>query len=199
MFFRKIFNFCKEKTYQNLVKPIIQSKAPVDEAALGLAVGVFVGLTPTVGVQMWLVCVIWFFCRCVLKIKFDLVIGVALVWISNPLTMFFMYYGFLVAGYSFFSFMGIEGKELTYQVFHDRLSAIVNNTDCNIIEIFIESSKFFMVELGHPMVLGSLFYAVPLSIVSYFFGRKYIRLYRVGRAQKMGMDYNSWKEKFERC
>jgi len=75
-----------------LINPLTESVSPIHETALGVAIGIFVGLTPTVGIQMWIVLMIWLILKYCLKLKFDLVVGTALVWISNPFTMFFMYY-----------------------------------------------------------------------------------------------------------
>ena len=44
---------------EKLINPVLHSRAPVSEVSLGVAVGVFLGLTPTVGVQMYLVAVVW--------------------------------------------------------------------------------------------------------------------------------------------
>ena len=47
---KKIEKIIQEK----LINPVLHSRAPVSEVSLGVAVGVFLGLTPTVGVQMYL-------------------------------------------------------------------------------------------------------------------------------------------------
>ena len=49
-----IEQFIQEK----LINPVLRSTAPVSEVSLGVAVGVFLGLTPTVGVQMYLVAIV---------------------------------------------------------------------------------------------------------------------------------------------
>ncbi|PCI23131.1 MAG: hypothetical protein COB67_13045 [SAR324 cluster bacterium] len=188
----------KEKIYQNLIKPVLQSVSPLKEAALGSAVGMFVGMTPTVGIQMWAVFMIWLFCKYILKTKFDLVIGTALVWISNPLTMFFLYYGFLVTGIAFFDLVGIESIDISYGMFQQQLSGIVNAPGSGSWDIFLNGAQFLLVDLGFPMILGSLFYATPLAILSYFLTSKVLHNYRKTCAQKMGMDYETWRRKFEK-
>jgi hypothetical protein len=60
---RWLFRILKKKIYHNLIKPVVESVAPVKEAALGSASGMFVGMTPTVGIQMWIVFMIWIFCK----------------------------------------------------------------------------------------------------------------------------------------
>jgi len=78
-----------------LINPVLHSRAPVSEVSLGDAVGDFLGLTPTVGVQMYLVAVVWSIYRYIFRRHFNLPVGVAMVWISNPLTMVPLYYLFL--------------------------------------------------------------------------------------------------------
>ena len=195
---QRIFNFFKDRIYEHIIKPITFSVSPVNEAALGMAIGMFIGLTPTVGIQMWIVFVIWLFCRYILRIRFDLIIGTAVVWISNPFTMFFLYYGFLVTGLAFLSFLGIERIELSYEVFFSQFSKIVNSENSGFFDIVKESSKFLLIDLGYPMLLGSLFYAIPFSILSFMITRRLLSRYRIKKALDMGIDYGTWRKKFER-
>ena len=44
---KKIAKYIREK----FINPVLHSRAPVSEVSLGVAVGIFMGLTPTVGVQ----------------------------------------------------------------------------------------------------------------------------------------------------
>lgn len=195
---RWLFRTLKKKIYHHIIKPVIESVAPVKEAALGSAIGMFVGMTPTVGIQMWIVFMIWIFCKYILKIKFDLVIGTALVWLSNPITMGPLYYGFLITGYKFFAFIGLEKSMVNYQSFSLRLETIVSTPDAGKMDIVYEAGKYLIVDLGYPMILGSLFWAIPLSIISYILTRKFLSLYRKKTATRLGISYQEWREKFER-
>ncbi len=110
-----------EKIIQDkLINPVLHSRAPVSEVSLGVAVGVFLGLTPTVGVQMYLVAVVWSIYRYIFRRHFNLPVGVAMVWISNPLTMVPLYYLFLVTGYWSVSYTHSEPtrpERISYAVF----------------------------------------------------------------------------------
>lgn len=195
---KQILKKVKNRIIKQIIKPILESVSPVNEAALGTAIGIFVGLTPTIGIQMWIVFMIWLFCKYILKIKFDLIIGTALVWISNPFTIFFLYYGFLRTGYGFFSMMGLDKTELNFSAFQHQLSQILNSPDKNSFDIIMAGGKFLIYDLGYPMVLGSLLYAILFSLLSYFLVRKYLLLHRFAKADKMGLDYKAWREKYER-
>ena len=194
----RLYRLLKKKIYTHIIEPIIQSVSPVREAALGSAIGMFFGMTPTVGIQMWLVFMVWLFCKYVLDIRFDLVIGTALVWISNPLTMFFLYYAFLVTGYGFYSMLGVDVNVLSYAIFYDQLSEIVNMPGAGKWEVVLAAGKFLFYDLGVPMVVGSLFYAVPLAVISFFGTKKLLHRYRMRTASKMGIDYETWRGKYER-
>lgn len=74
--------------YERLIKPIIEIKDSPHSIALGTAIGMWVALTPTVGIQMT-VCLI----VCTL-LKANILIAVAMCWISNPITFIPMYYGY---------------------------------------------------------------------------------------------------------
>jgi uncharacterized protein (DUF2062 family) len=58
--------------------------------ALGSAIGIGIGLTPTVGIQMFVVLVVAFFTR--KMFHFNRLAAIAGVYISNPLTMIPMYW-----------------------------------------------------------------------------------------------------------
>lgn len=192
------FQSIKRIIFQRLIQPIITSVSPVNEVALGTAIGIFVGLTPTVGIQMWIVFMIWLFCKYILKIRFDLVISTALVWISNPITMFFLYYGFLVTGYSVLSLLGMSQLELSYSMFNSQFSQIINSSKSSTIEAIINGTRFLLFDLGYPMMLGSMVYAAPSSILSFVIIRKTLKNYRMRKAKKMGIDYERWRQEFVR-
>jgi len=195
-----LFRNIKKQIVTNLIKPVFESVSPIHETALGTAIGMFVGLTPTVGLQMWIVFMIWLACKYLLKLRFDLIVGTAIVWISNPFTMFFMYYGFLATGYAFLSITGLSSVplELSYASFYSELSQLLDTHQHSSIEIIINGTRFLLVDLGYPMLVGSLFYAIPLSILTYILIKRYLKLYREKKARKMGLNYDRWREIFER-
>ena len=195
-----IFHAIKRKIYTNLIKPIFESVSPIHETALGTAIGMFVGMTPTVGLQMWIVLMIWLGFKYCFNWRFDLIVGTAIVWISNPFTMFFLYYGFLVTGYFFLSVTGMNTQplEISYASFSNELSLIMDPQQHSSLEIIINGTRFLLYDLGYPMLIGSLFYAIPLSILSYILITRYLRIYRKQKARKMGLNYERWREIFER-
>ena len=195
---RKIFRYLINKIYDQVVRPLVISVSPVEEVALGMAIGIFVGMTPTVGLQMWIVFIIWLIAKYLFRIRFDLIVGTAIVWISNPFTMFFLYYAFLATGLAIYSIFGIKGIELSFSVFYEQFSAIVNNPDLGFFQVVWKSTQFLILDLGLPMLMGSVCYAVPFSLISYFITRKLLLRYRRNKAAKLGMDYETWKDTYEK-
>ena len=184
---KKLGKYIREK----FINPVLHSRAPVSDVSIGVAVGIFMGFTPTVGVQMYLVAIVWFIYRYVFGMHFTLPVGVAMVWISNPFTMVPMYYVFLVTGYLVFDVQ----HGLSYQHFAESLDRITQTGD--MMDQIAEGTSFFLVELGWPMVIGSFVYAVPFSIISYYLTNFLVTSNRKSNARLEGISYDEWKTRYE--
>ena len=183
----KLINLCREK----IINPVLHSTAPVSEVSLGVAVGVFLGLTPTVGAQMYLVAIVWSIYRYIFRGHFNLPVGVAMVWISNPLTMVPLYYLFLLTGY-----LLLETKNvLSYELFTETLTRI--SEPAGTWEMVIAGAHFLLIDLGWSMIIGSLVYAVPGFIISYFVTAKIVASHRKSKARLAGMSYEDWRTQNE--
>ena len=193
-----IFTTFKDRFQQHIIKPVIESHSPVKEAALGSAVGMFMGMTPTVGIQMWMVFMAWVISKYIFRTKFDLMIGTAMVWLSNPITMGPLYYGFLVTGAWVFQLVGTGDVMMSYSSFATTLDGITSNTELSSLEKFTEGVHFLIFDLGYPMIIGSLFWATPLALLSYIITLKYLKQYRIRKATNLGLSYEEWQKKYER-
>ena len=176
---------------EKLINPVLHSNAPVSEVSLGVAFGVFLGLTPTVGVQMYLVALVWSIYRYIFGRHFSLPVGVAMVWISNPLTMVPLYYLFLVTGYRLLE----TQNGISYELFTEYLGHI-SSTE-GTWEMIIAGASFLLVDLGWPMIIGSLVYAVPGFIISYFMTKRIITSHRKSKASLAGISYKDWRTQKE--
>jgi len=165
---KNIENIVKER----IINPIIHSNDPVSEVSLGVAVGVFLGLTPTVGVQMYLVAMVWTIYRYIFKKHFNLPVGMAMVWISNPITMVPLYYLFLLTGYLLLS----TQNTLSYELFTEILTRISEKN--STLEMIIEGTRFLLIDLGWPMIVGCIVYAIPGFIISYLITFRILTLHR---------------------
>lgn len=164
--------------YKRLIRPILQSKGSIRQVSWGVAIGVFFALTPTVGIQMYTVALIWTLSRYILGIQFNLPVAVAMVWISNPLTMVPLYYLFLISGYAA---LGTE-VNLSFAHFDSQLSSI--SAMENTWDSIVKSTRFLLIDLGWPMVIGGFLYAIPGSLMSYWLTFTLLSRYRQLRLQK---------------
>jgi uncharacterized protein len=82
----------------HLLIPIFRSPHPPEYTARGVAIGVFWGVTPFLGVQTFLMVVTWLVLKRVFSKDSSIVQALAWAWINNPLTMVPMYYSFYVTG-----------------------------------------------------------------------------------------------------
>jgi uncharacterized protein (DUF2062 family) len=176
---------------EKLINPVLHSNAPVSEVSLGVAFGVFLGLTPTVGVQMYLVALVWSIYRYIFGRHFSLPVGVAMVWISNPLTMVPLYYLFLVTGYRLLE----TQNGISYELFTEYLGHI-SSTE-GTWEMIVAGASFLLVDLGWPMIIGSLVYAVPGFIISYFMTKRIVTSHRKSKASLAGISYKDWRTQNE--
>jgi uncharacterized protein (DUF2062 family) len=81
-----------------LVIPVIRSPHPPEYTARGVALGVFWGVTPFMGLQTLLMVGSWQLLKRVFHKDTSLVQALIWAWVNNPLTMLPMYYLFYVTG-----------------------------------------------------------------------------------------------------
>lgn len=81
-----------------MIIPLVRSMDNPQLVARGVAIGLLLGFTPTVGLQMWLIFVFWLFSRKFLGWDFNPILAIAWSYLSNPLTMVPLYYVFYVTG-----------------------------------------------------------------------------------------------------
>ena len=167
---KRIKNLVDEK----LFRPFRESQAPESEIGLGTVVGLFWGLTPLVGIQMWLVSITWFFLR-IFKIRTNLAIGLALVWITNPVTMPFFYYTFYITGVYLFEAVGISVERIDFHLFERTLSGA---NSMGVKEGLLFWAKFMVADLGWPMLAGSFAMGIPAAVAGYPLSILLIRNYR---------------------
>ena len=183
---------------QKLIQPFVDSRDPVHEVALGASVGVFLGLTPTVGIQMYVVLMLWLLFRYVFRIRFNMLTGMTLIWLSNPLTMIPLYYTFLVTGQGMQEMAGVDLLPVSYMAFSAAVGRLGEIGELDILQWLYNAAKVLIVDYGWPMVLGSLVYAIPGAIIAYPLTGIWLRKYRGFRAAAKGITYQEWRARYER-
>ena len=146
-----------------LVIPVLRATEAADYTARGVFVGILVALTPTVGLQMFIVAVIWALVRFLRPSwDFNVVVGMLWPWLTNVFTAPPIYYAFLVTGQAM---LGRWGEASGYALFQDRMVKLME-TDAT----FIGSLLIYVVGIfdawGMPMMIG----CIPWAIVGAFLG-----------------------------
>ncbi len=135
---------------------LIRSLLALDDTphaiALGTAIGMFVGMTPTVGLQMVLVIGIAVATRPLFH--FNRVAGLITVYISNPLTIVPLYAAFYYVGTM------LVDAPMTPAQFQLQFEAALDRS-------WIDPLRFIFTEVAWPMLAGSLLIATVTAVPTY--------------------------------
>ncbi|MFN0198655.1 MAG: DUF2062 domain-containing protein [Planctomycetaceae bacterium] len=140
------------KSPRMLLRTILQLDDTPHSIALGTTVGMWIGMTPTVGIQMALVMIVVFLTRPFFR--FNVMAAIVTVYISNPITMIPLYWFHYKVGTLF-----MEGT-----VTREHFTSIMQSEQITDSWWAVWN---LMVALGWPMILGSLVVATVCSIATY--------------------------------
>jgi uncharacterized protein (DUF2062 family) len=150
------------RTKHFVVHNVLHADDPPHRLAMGVAIAMFVTFTPTIGLQMALVVgLAWLF-------KANKLVGVPLVWISNPATMVPILYGCYWVGKKILGGPGISA---------DWFSTL-NEPPPG----FAGSVHFYwdrLSEIAGPLWLGSIVIGGVLSSISYYVTLQAVCKYRM--------------------
>jgi len=135
-----------------LLRSILMLDDSAHSIALGTAIGMFIALTPTVGIQMLIVVCVAFLTRPFFK--FNQVASLITVYISNPLTIVPIYW--------------FDYKIGTYYVG----GSMTQKDFARILEFegfsgWWETVKQLLLEVGSPLIIGSLIVATFFALMTY--------------------------------
>ena len=130
--------------------------------ALGLALGIFIGFVPVMGIQMGVVLPF------ALLFRGNKVAAVTGVWITNPVTVVPIYFVNYLVGLWFTPY-----KHLTWDNFADKFSNIDTST-------FLKLGA----ELLVPLFVGGAVIGVVTGIPTYFVSKWLVIRYRAKRAKR---------------
>jgi len=143
--------------YNKILRPIFTINDTPHAVALGVSLGVFIGLTPTVGYQIALALIIGTF------LKANRIIAVLVTWIANPITALPMYYTYYWLGCK------LMGTEVWgFNTFAPKITQIWRidgeaGLFARVAMVFSELAS----EIGLPLFIGSIVIAFTLSIPLY--------------------------------
>ncbi|MDF1720938.1 MAG: DUF2062 domain-containing protein [Minwuia sp.] len=166
-----------------LIVPLQRGQAPAEHVARGVAVGLAVAFTPTVGVQLVAVLLIWMLAKAAgPRFRFHAISAFAWVWVTNIFTIGPIYYVFLQTGQLMlgrFDELGGIGLEQ----FTDRLTSVVS-TEAGILEaLWVGTVALFKI-WGLPLFIGSVPWAIGFSWLGYFWSKRFIGNFRRRRAAR---------------
>ncbi|HUW56274.1 MAG TPA: DUF2062 domain-containing protein [Planctomycetota bacterium] len=143
--------------------------------AMGVAVGLFVALTPTMGIQMLFVAFVSLFIRC------NRTAGMSIVWVTNPLTSVPIFFGNYVIGtwllrmtpLSWPSFWQRFRDAFAYDRWYERLIAM------------FRALGRLSLDLAGPLWLGSIVVAAAVSVPAYFVVRRAVVAHRRAHQRRL--------------
>ena len=149
--------------------------------ALGLALGIFVAWTPTIGVQMVLVVLL------ATAFKANTRVGIPLVWISNPLTLALIYYPNYLLGRWLLGFFNI-GSEADYDYGQLKARLIELLGDGSFLRHFFEAGFWhnlgqLLLSIGLDLWVGSVIIGLFLGIICYMGSYRFVLWYRTHTPQ----------------
>lgn len=165
--------------YRFLV-PLKRSRHPPEHAARGVAVGLFWGLTPTVGIQMFLCVVTWVLSRKLLRWDFGVVSAMAWTWVTNFFTVIPFYYGFYVTGQIL---LGRWDDLSGYRGFVD-LYTNAFSPELSMWEALGVLAEVAIAGWGLAMVVGCLPWAIVGTWVGYRWSFRMVVAHRKRRFQR---------------
>ncbi len=166
---------------RRFIAPLTRGRHPPEYTARGAAVGLVVAFTPTVGVQMPAVFLLWVLARYLRPAwDFNLVAAIAWTWLTNVATMAPIYYLFLVTGRLM---LGRWDRLRGFEVFQDKLTASLAVDAGPLETLWIYMANLFE-QFGLPMWVGSVPWALLFGWLGYRWSLRLVIRIRAHRDQR---------------
>ncbi len=181
---------------RRLIVPLFRSPHPPEYTARGVLVGVFVALTPTIGIQMAIVGVVWIISRAVhSRFDFNLIVALAWTWVTNAITAPFVYYAYIVTGRIM---LGRWDELVGYAAFADRFARSLP-TDAGALEtVWLYVVNLFE-SFGVPMFVGSVPWTLLGAWLAYRWSLKLTRVYKIRRERRRARRAQRKEERLRRA
>lgn len=150
---------------------ILHADDPPHRLALGIGIGMFVTFTPLIGFQMLIsVFLAW-------MLRANKLVGVPLVWISNPVTFVPIYYPCYWLGCQILGQPVLSNK---WEEIGDSWAALAADPTAR----WSDKVRFWggnLMDVIEPLWVGCLIVATVLGVISYYASLLTIRAYRMRR------------------
>lgn len=151
---------------RSLIRALLSLDDTPHSIAKGTAIGMFLGLTPTVGIQMILVMLVSLF------VRFNRKAALITVYVSNPFTMIPMYWANYKVGTLFFE------DTVSRQDFEQLLTY-------NGFTEWWEAIQAVFISIGMPLLFGSAIVATTGGIITYPLMRWLLRVTGKDKSHKI--------------
>ncbi|MEX1107521.1 MAG: DUF2062 domain-containing protein [Dongiaceae bacterium] len=166
--------------YRFLV-PLKRTPHPPEWAARATAIGLFWGLSPTVGIQVLAVFLTWIVARRLFRWNFGLLIAMVWTSVSNVLTAIPLFYSYFITGRLLLGqWDGLPGYRSFSVSWHEAASP-----ELNWFEQLEEWFHLVVVEWGVTMLVGSAPFAILGAWLGYRVTYRFIVRYRRMRAERI--------------
>jgi uncharacterized protein (DUF2062 family) len=146
--------------------------------ALGVAVGIFVAATPTIGLHMVLVVAL------AALVRANKLVGLPVVWVINPVTLVPFYYSCWWLGAKMLPGRGASSESVRQQL-RGLLSGHASLWQDMLHVDFWTGMLRVLLSLGLELWTGCLVVGAVSAVTLYFVTRAVITSYRARRAQRM--------------
>jgi uncharacterized protein (TIGR03546 family) len=158
---------------QKFYRRFLKLRGDPREIALGFALGLFIGMSPSLGLQMVIAAAVAAF------LKWDIISAAMGVWITNPLTAPFIY------SLTYFVGSKIYGTSNVFNL-PDEITVPV------IKEILVKSPGIY-----YSLTIGGIVLGIPLAIAGYFISYRLVSRYRDDLKKKIARQKERLKIKKE--
>ena len=151
---------------RSLIRRIVHADDTPHKIAWGVALGIFVAWTPTVGIQMILAGIAaWL-------LNGNKVAAIAIVWVSNPYTVIPIFSVNYFVGHAL-----VGGPQLGRNWFVDLVHPPVPTEGL----AYLSHAYSMLAQVAWPMWLGSVLVGVPVAMVSYVLALQAVHRARAAR------------------
>ncbi len=164
--------------YYRLIIPMRREAGDPKFIAYGVLIGIIVGLTPTVGVQMPLCFICWWLSKKLFNFHFSLIISIAWSWLSNPASMIPLYFLYYQTGQLILN-LG-NGNNVGF----DKFNQLFANADLSGMEGAFNFLLFLWDQIGISIWIGCIPYAIIFSLIGYYMSIAIIKRYKSRKKRK---------------
>jgi len=161
-------------TRLRLIIPLKRGQMPPEFIAKGVAVGLAVAFTPTVGLQIVMVMAIWALAKWLgPRFQFHFVAAIAWVWVTNLFTIGPIYYAFLLTGQLMLGRFDELGS-IGFDSFTAHLTQVAS-VDTGFLEgLWVGTVALFDV-WGIPLFVGSIPWAIGTAWLGYAWSLRFVK------------------------